>query len=103
MSGEESRPNEFDGGWFVVFPDAHAELHGLHIIDDVAVDEGTFGATDNGVLGAPRRRTDWPLRRGGVHRAAPVPRWAARPFNVMFDRLLMLEQLGLVPAPAPAG
>ena len=24
-------------------------------------------------------------------------------FNLMFDRLLMLEQLGLLPAPAPAG
>ena len=23
-------------------------------------------------------------------------------FNLMFDRLLMLEQLGLIPAPAPA-
>ena len=24
-------------------------------------------------------------------------------FNLMFDRLLMLEQLGLIPAPAPTG
>jgi ketosteroid isomerase-like protein len=24
-------------------------------------------------------------------------------FNLMFDRLLMLEQLSLLPAPAPAG
>jgi ketosteroid isomerase-like protein len=80
------------------------EVHDVHFSDDVAVEEGTFTGTHNGAL---RTATgDVPptgravsvdyihvLRfRGGEHVS----------FNLMFDRLLMLEQLGLIPAPAPA-
>ena len=68
----------------------------------VIVEEGTFTGTHRGVLHSPagdipptgRRVTvDYihVLRyRDGQHIS----------FNLMFDRLLMLEQLGLVPAPA---
>jgi ketosteroid isomerase-like protein len=75
-----------------------------HVIDDVAVEEATYTATHDGVLRSPTG--DVPptgrsvsvdyiqvLRfRGGKHCS----------FNLMFDRLLMLEQLGLIPAPASA-
>jgi hypothetical protein len=44
---------EFYGSWFVAFPDAHVEVHGLHIIDDLAVEEGTFTGSHNGVLRGP--------------------------------------------------
>ena len=93
---------EFFGGWLGAFPDAHVQIHGLHITGNVAVEEGTFTGTHNGVLHTPagdipptgRRVTvDYihVLRyRDGQHIS----------FNLMFDRLLMLEQLGLVPAPA---
>jgi ketosteroid isomerase-like protein len=96
---------EFFSGWFGAFPDAHVEVQGLHILDDVAVEEGTFSGTHNGVLRSPSGdipptgrsvRVDYiqVLRfRDGKHVS----------FNLMFDRLLMLEQLGLIPAPAPAG
>ena len=84
---------------------AHVDIHGLHIIDDVAVEEGTFTGTHRGVLRTPT--SDVPptgrtvripyiqvLRfRDGKHSS----------FNLMFDRLLMLEQLGLVPAPTSMG
>ena len=47
---------EFYGGWFHAFPDAHVDVHDLHIIDDVAVEEGTFtGRTAESF--APRRAT----------------------------------------------
>ncbi len=96
---------EFYGGWIEAFPDAHVDGHRLHIIDDVAVEEGTFTGTHDGVLHGPAGdipptgravRLDYiqVLRfRDGKHVS----------FNLMFDRLLMLEQLGLVPAPTPAG
>jgi len=96
---------EFFGSWLGAFPDAHVEVHGLHLVDDVAVEEGTFTGTHNGVLHGPMGdvpptgrsvRVDYiqVLRfRDGKHVS----------FNLMFDRLLMLEQLGLIPAPAPAG
>ena len=41
---------EFYGGWFVAFPEAHVEVHDLHIVDDVAIEEGTFTGTHVGVL-----------------------------------------------------
>ena len=92
----------FFGSWFGAFPDARVDVHDLHIADDVAVEEGTFTGTHNGVLHAPSG--DIPptgcsvsvdyiqvLRfRDGKHVS----------FHLMFDRLLMLEQLGLIPAPS---
>ena len=83
---------EFYGSWFGTFPDAH-----------VAVEEGTFTGTHNGVLKGPLGEiapTGRPVRivyiqvlrfRDGKHVS----------FNLMFDRLSMLEQLGLIPAPPP--
>jgi len=93
---------EFYGSWFQAFPDAHVDIHGLHILDDVAVEEGTFTGTHRGVLRTPTGDvppTGRPVRipyiqvlriREGKHTS----------FTLMFDRLLMLEQLGLVPPPA---
>lgn len=91
----------FFGGWFTAFPDAHVEVQAVHIIDAVAVEEGTFTGTHNGVLHGPTGdipSTGRPVKvdyiqvlrfRDGKHVS----------FNLMFDRLLMLEQLGIVPAP----
>ena len=96
---------EFYGSWFTAFPDARVEVHRLHVIDDVAVEERTFTGTHDGVLRSPMGdvpptgrsvRVDYiqVLRfRDGKHSS----------FNLMFDRLLMLEQLGLIPAPALDG
>jgi predicted ester cyclase len=96
---------EFYAGWFRAFPDAHVEVHGLHIDGDVAVEEGTFTGTHDGVLHSPAGDippTGRPVTlsyiqvlrfRDGMHVS----------FNLMFDRLLMLEQLGLMPAPTSAG
>ena len=94
----------FFGSWFGAFPDAHVDVHTLHVAGDVAVEEGTFTGTHDGVLHTPAGDivpTGRPVSidyiqvlrfREGKHVS----------FNLMFDRLLMLEQLGLVPAPAAA-
>ena len=93
---------EFFAGWFGAFPDANVEVHALHVTGDIAVEEGTFTGTHNGALRSPagdipptgRPVTIYYLQvlrfRDGKHVS----------FNLMFDRLLMLEQLGLIPAPA---
>jgi ketosteroid isomerase-like protein len=72
--------------------------------DDFAVEEGTFTGTHNGVLHGPAGDvppTGRPVKvdyvnvlrfKDGKHVS----------FNLMFDRLAMLEQLGLVPPPAEA-
>ncbi len=94
----------FYGSWFNAFPDTHVTVHSVYFVDDVAVEEGTFTGTHEGVLHTPTgdipptgRSVSVPyihvLRyRDGKHVS----------FNLMFDRLEMLEQLGLVPEPATA-
>jgi steroid delta-isomerase-like uncharacterized protein len=92
----------FFASWFDAFPDAHVVVHRLHIIDDVAVEEGTFTGTHNGVLRGPMGEvppTGRPVSLAYIH----VLRFRDGKhvsFNLMFDRLSMLEQLGLIPAPA---
>jgi ketosteroid isomerase-like protein len=96
---------QFFAGWFSAFPDAHVEVHALHTADQVAVEEGTFTGTHTGVLHSPAgdiQPTGRPVTvdylqvlrfRDGKHVL----------FNLMYDRLLLLEQLGLIPAPAATG
>jgi predicted ester cyclase len=96
---------QFFAGWFGAFPDAHVEVHALHIAGDAAVEEGTFTGTHRGTLHGPAGDvppTGRPVTvdyiqalrfRDGKHIS----------FNLIFDRLQMLEQLGVIPAPAPAG
>ena len=94
----------FYGSWFRAFPDAHLDVHRVHFIDDVAVEEGTFTGTHNGVLHGPTgdiTPTGRPVRIAYIH----VLRFRDGKhvsFNLMFDRLSMFEQLGLIPAPAAA-
>lgn len=92
---------EFYGSWLSAFPDAHVDVHDVHFSDRVAVEEGTFTGTHHGVLHSPMGDIPPTGRsveidyiqvlgfRDGKHVS----------FNLMFDRLLMLEQLGLIPAP----
>ena len=93
---------EFYGGWFQAFPDAHVEDHGIHVLDDIAIEEGTFTGTHNGVLHAPTGDVP-PTGRAVSLDYIQVLRFRDgkhTSFNLMFDRLLMFEQLGLVPASA---
>ena len=89
---------EHYAGWFTAFPDAHAVVHALHVSGDVAVEEGTFTGTHRGPLPGPAgdiAPTGRPVTvpyiqvlrfRDGLHAS----------FSLMYDRLLMLEHLGLV-------
>ena len=93
---------EFFGSWFSAFPDAHVDVHTVHVIDDVAVEEGTFTGTHDGVLHTPTGDVP-PTGRAVAVGYIQVLRFREGKhvsFHLMFDRLAMLEQLGLVPAPA---
>jgi len=94
----------FFGSWFGAFSDARVDVHDLHIIEDVAVEEGTFTGTHDGILHSPTGgipptgrlvRVDY-VQVLRIHNGKHVS------FNLMFDRLQMLEQLGLVSEPARA-
>ena len=93
---------QFFASWFGAFPDAHVEVHVVHITGDVAVEQGIFTGTHQGVLRTPAGDippTGRPVAvdyvhmlryRDGLHIS----------FSLMYDRLQMLDQLGLLSAPA---
>jgi len=96
---------QFFRGWLRGFPDAHVEIQAVHMIGDVAVEEGTFTGTHDGVLHTPagdipptgrRLRADYIE----VHRFRDGKSVYS---NLMYDQLEILEQLGLMPAQEPAG
>jgi len=94
----------FFGSWFAAIPNARVEVEAVHIIGDVAVEEGTFRGTQNGVLQAPTGDIP-PTGRSVEVDYIQVLRFRDGKhvsFHLMFDRLAMLEQLGLVPMSAAA-
>ena len=96
---------EFFAGWFHAFPDAHVDVHDVWFADDTAVEHGTFTGTHNGVLRSPTGDIA-PTGRAVNLQYLQVLRFREgrhTSFNLMFDRLEMLEQLGLIRDPAPAG
>jgi len=95
----------FFGSWIAAFPDARVEVHAVHIVDDVVVEEGTFMGTQNGVLYGPMGDVP-PTGRSIEVDYVHVLRYRDGKhvsLDLMFDRLMMLEQLGLVPTPALPG
>ena len=96
---------QFFAGRFGAFPDAHVEVHRVHMTGDVVVEEGTFTGTHHGTLHSPAgdiTPTGRPIAVDYIH-ALRYRDGKHVSFNLLFDRLLMLEQLSLLPAPAPAG
>jgi steroid delta-isomerase-like uncharacterized protein len=95
---------QFFGGWLGAFPDAHVEIHGLHIVGDVVVEEGTFTGTHNGVLHAPAGDVPATGRAVAVDYIQVLHYRDGKnvSFSLMYEQLPLLEQLGLIPAP-PAG
>jgi steroid delta-isomerase-like uncharacterized protein len=95
---------QFYGGWMGAFPDAHVEIHDLHIAGDVAVEEGTFTGTHQGVLRAPDGDVPSTGRPVTVDYIQVLRYHDGRyiSFNLMYDQLSLLEQLGLIPAQEPA-
>ena len=88
---------EFYGGWLAAFPDGQVEVQGVHIIDDVAVEEGTFTGTHSGILRTSTGEIPPTGRKVGL-RYIQVLRFRDgrhASFHLIYDRLLMLEHLGL--------
>jgi uncharacterized protein (TIGR02246 family) len=81
---------EFYGRWLEEFPDAKLHVQRVQVVDDVAVEEGTFTGKP---IGAARTGRSVSLDFVQVVRFSEGKHvW----LNLSFDRLLMLEQLGLI-------
>jgi ketosteroid isomerase-like protein len=93
---------QFFGSWLAAFSDARVEVHGIHILGEVAVEEGTFSGTHDGVLRLPTGDISPTGRRVSVDyiQVLRFHEGKHRSFNLIFDRLAMLEQLAIAPAMA---
>jgi ketosteroid isomerase-like protein len=81
---------EFHRRWLADFPDAQVEVRARHTIDRVVVEEGTFRGTHDGVAPTGRSVCFDFVRVVEVRDGKQVS------LDLTFDRLVMLEQLGLV-------
>ena len=96
---------QFFAGWLEGFPDAHVEVHSVYITGDVALEEGTFTGTHDGVLRTPAGDIP-PTGRHVRAEFIEVHRFRDGKSiysNLMYDQLELLNQLGLMPAPAASG
>src|SRR5690242_17378731 len=95
---------QFYAGWFAAFPDAHVAVHELHLVDEVAVEVGTFTGTHDGALQSAAGEIPPTGRSVSVDYVQVLRFRDGRhvSFDLMFDRLQMLEQLGLAPAAVTA-
>ncbi len=81
---------EFHRRWLADFPDAHVEVRARHAVDGVVIEEGTIRGMHEGVAATGRSVSLDYVRTVSVRDGKHVS------LDLMFDRLLMLEQLGLV-------
>jgi ketosteroid isomerase-like protein len=93
---------EFISGWLSAFPDAHVAVRNVYVCDDVAVEEGTFTGTHDGVLHSPAGDIQPTGSRVAIDymQAIRVRDGKQAAFDLIYDRLQLLEQLGLSPVAA---
>jgi hypothetical protein len=82
---------DFYSGLFGAFPDAQFEARKLYILDEVAIEEGTFTGTHTGA-----GRTDRTFELDYVQ-VMSIEDGEYVSMKLLLDRLTMLEQLGLTP------
>jgi ketosteroid isomerase-like protein len=82
---------DFYSGLFDAFPDAQFQARKLYILDEVAIEEGTFIGTHTGA-----GRTDRTVELDYVQ-VMSVEDGEYVSMKLLLDRLTMLEQLGLAP------
>ena len=93
---------EFYGVWFEAFPDCRVEIDRTIFTEDAVVELGTFSGTQTGVFHLPDGDIA-PTGRAVKAQYVNVLSFRDGLFfagDLMFDRLTLLEQLGLVPQPA---
>ena len=87
--GDRSACIQFFKNCLDSFPDARLDVHDLHVLDNVVLEEGKFTGTHTGVArtGRPVSLDYFQLLRVRDGRHVSL--------HLILDRLLMLEQLGL--------
>ncbi len=105
LEGREAYGMMADGYW-QAFPDLDIRVEAVHVSGDTVIEEGVFVGTHTGPLASPTGEVIPPT---GRHVELPyVDLFTVRDDVVvsdrlMYDRMTMLEQLGLLPSPTAAG
>jgi ketosteroid isomerase-like protein len=81
---------EFYSSLFHAFPDAQFEPHKLYVLDEVAIEEGTFAGTHTGAGHTGRTVSLDYVQVMSIEDGEYVS------LKLLLDRLTVLEQLGLV-------
>jgi ketosteroid isomerase-like protein len=88
---------EFYSTWLSAFPDAHVNVRQLYLCGDVAIEEGTFAGTHEGVLPTPAGDIQPTGGRVTIDYMQSIRfrdgKQAA--FDLIYDRQQLAEQLGL--------
>lgn len=96
---------QFTRNWWIAFPDAKVEIQNLYCDGDVVIEYGIFNGTHKGVFQTPMG--DIPATgktaRGEYIQFHHIRDGKVCKQQLFFDRMLLMEQLGLVPQPAVAG
>lgn len=93
---------DFLESWWDAFPDAHTTVRDVHYSGDTFVEVGTFRGTQDGVFKTPMGDIP-PTHRPVIGEYVNVCRCNEQTIAsqyLLFDRLQLLEQLGLIPQPA---
>lgn len=94
---------QFMQSWFTAFPDCRSTTtRVLYAGEDASVEEGIFEGTQSGVFATPMGDIPPTHRhvRGQYTNILTIRGGKVVSQNLYFDRLQLLEQLGLVPNPA---
>jgi steroid delta-isomerase-like uncharacterized protein len=89
----------FYKSWIDAFPDARVEINAVQILDDLTVEEGEFTGTHRGTLRGPTGDLPPTGRtvRVGYIQVARFRGDKIASFHLVFDRLELMEQLGVAP------
>jgi hypothetical protein len=95
-SGKEA-VKAFYRSWLDAFPDARVRIDAVHVLDDVAIEEGVFGGTHLGPLSGPEGDLPPTGRAVSVEYIQVVRfrRDEVVSYHLVFDRAELFEQLGL--------
>ena len=93
---------EFCRSWWTAFPDARVRTDRLHVTDDAFIEEGTFAGTHSGVLRTPMGDIPPTSKQveGRYNSVFACTGDRITSEHLVFDRMQLMEQLGMVPAGA---
>lgn len=99
LSGREAVKG-FYKGWIDACPDARVDIKSLHVLDDAAIEEGVFSGTHRATLRTPNGDIP-PTGRSVRVEYVQVLKFRGDKifsFHPMYDRMELMEQLGLAPS-----